>query len=193
MSKMLSLMVIFLRKSICNLPLGLLIRLISSYDSSLFVRTTPPGTTLLLFYVDDMIITGDDVAGIFSLKQFLNRQFEMKDLGTLNYFLELEISHDSNSYYLSQAKYASDRLACAGLTDCKTISTLVDPQTRLIPLDGDLLFDATLYRLLVGSLVYLILHAFSDADWTGDPTNRRSTMGFYFFLGDSLLTWRSKK
>ena len=154
-------------------------------------------------------------------------------------------SHDSTGSYLSRAKYASDLLARAGLTDCKTTSTPVDPQIRLTPLDGTLLSDATLYRQLVGSLVYLTvtrpdiayavhivsqymsaprtphytallrilrylkgtlfhglhfsasssldLRAFSDADWAGDPTDRRSTTGFCFFLGDSLLAWRSKK
>ncbi|XP_028059437.1 uncharacterized protein LOC114263138 [Camellia sinensis] len=79
----------------------------------------------------------------------------MKDLGTLNYFLGLEISHDSTGYYLSQAKYASNLLACPGLTDCKTTSSPIDPQTRFTPIDGDLLSDVTLYRQLVGSLVYL--------------------------------------
>ncbi|XP_028099643.1 uncharacterized protein LOC114299159 [Camellia sinensis] len=94
----------------------------SSYDSALFVRTTTHGTTLLLLYVDDMIITSDDVAGILSLKQFLNRQFEMKDFDTLNYFLGLEISNDSTSYYLALAKYVSNLLACVGFIDCKTTS-----------------------------------------------------------------------
>jgi len=70
----------------------------------------------------------------------------MKDLGTLNYFLRLKISHDS-----------FDLLARAGLTDCKTACTPIDPQTRLTPLDGDLLSDATLYRQLVGSLIYLTM------------------------------------
>ncbi|XP_057463909.1 uncharacterized mitochondrial protein AtMg00810-like [Actinidia eriantha] len=39
----------------------------------------------------------------------------------------------------------------------------------------------------------LQLYAYSDADWAGDPTDRRSTTGFCFFLGDSLISWRSKK
>ena len=39
----------------------------------------------------------------------------------------------------------------------------------------------------------LILRAFSDADWVGDPTNHRSTTGYYFLLGSSLISWRSKK
>jgi hypothetical protein len=39
----------------------------------------------------------------------------------------------------------------------------------------------------------LDLYVYSDVDWVGDPTNRRSTMGYCFLLGDSLISWRSKK
>lgn len=39
----------------------------------------------------------------------------------------------------------------------------------------------------------LQLRAYSDSDWAGDPTDRRSTTGFCFFLGNSLISWRSKK
>jgi hypothetical protein len=39
----------------------------------------------------------------------------------------------------------------------------------------------------------LILRAYSDADWAGDPSDRRSTTGFCIYLGDSLISWRSKK
>ena len=39
----------------------------------------------------------------------------------------------------------------------------------------------------------LQLHAYTDADWAGDPTNRRSTTSYYFLLGTSLISWRSKK
>ena len=38
-----------------------------------------------------------------------------------------------------------------------------------------------------------MLRAFSDADWTGDPTDRRSTTGYCFLLGSSLISWQSKK
>ena len=40
---------------------------------------------------------------------------------------------------------------------------------------------------------HLILRAFSDTDWAGDPTDRRSTTGYCFLLGSSLISWRSKK
>ena len=39
----------------------------------------------------------------------------------------------------------------------------------------------------------LVLRAFSDADWAGDPTDRRSTTGYCFLLSSSLISWRSKK
>ncbi|XP_028097981.1 uncharacterized protein LOC114297713 [Camellia sinensis] len=217
----------------------------SSYDSALFIRKTPHGITLLLLYVDDMIITGDDLDGIHELKHFLSSHFEMKDLGSVSYFLGLEISSTPSGLYLTQAKYASDLLSCAGLTDSKTAPTPLKYNARLTSLEGTLLSDATLYRQLVGSLVYLsitrpdISHAvhivsqflsaprsthyaailrilryvkgtlfhglhysahtplelcaYSDAGWASDPTDRRSTTGYCFFLGSLLISWQSKK
>ena len=63
----------------------------SPYDSALFLRRTDKGTILLLLYVDDMIIIGDDLSGLQELKNFLSQQFEMKDLGHLSYFLSLKL------------------------------------------------------------------------------------------------------
>lgn len=39
----------------------------------------------------------------------------------------------------------------------------------------------------------LVLRAYSDVDWAGDPTDRCSTTGYCFLLGSSLISWRSKK
>ena len=83
----------------------------SPYDSALFLCRIDTGTILLLLYVDDMIITGDDLKGIQEFKNFLSRQFEMKDLGHLSYFLGFEITHSTNGLYITQAKYAYDLLS----------------------------------------------------------------------------------
>jgi hypothetical protein len=130
---------------------------ISSYDSALFIRRTDQDIILLLLYVDDMIITGDYSIGILELKQFLSQHFEMKDLGNLSYFLCLEISSSSDGFYLTQAKYTSDLLSRANLTDCKIVDTPTELNARLNLQDGEPLRDPTLYRHLVGSLVYLIV------------------------------------
>ena len=73
-----------------------------------------------------MIITSDDLSGIRELKNFLNQQFEMKDFGHLSYFLGLEITHFTNRLYITQAKYASELLSQARLTDSKTVDTPVE-------------------------------------------------------------------
>ena len=127
----------------------------SHYDSVLFLRRIDKGTILLLLYVDDMIITGDDLNGIQELKVFLNQQFEMKDLGHLSYFLSLEITHSTDGLYITQAKYVSELLSRVGLTDSKTVDTPVELNAHLTPTGGKSLSNPSLYRRLVGSLVYL--------------------------------------
>ena len=125
------------------------------YDSALFLRHNDKGTILLLPYVDDMIITGDNLNGIQELKDFFSQQFEMKDLGHLSYFLGLEITHSTDGLYITQAKYALELLSRVRLTDSKTIDTPVKFNAHLTPLGGKPLSNPSLYRHLVGSLVYL--------------------------------------
>ena len=69
------------------------------------------GTILFLLYVDDMIIIGNNLNDIQELKDFLNQQFEMKDLRYLNYFLGLEITHVTDGLYITWTKYASELLS----------------------------------------------------------------------------------
>jgi len=134
----------------------------SAYDSAHFLWTTGDGIILIFLYVDDMIITGDDLSGIRDLQHFLSQNFEMRDLGLLNYFLGLEVTSGSDGYYLSQAKYASDLLSKASLTDSKTCTSPLEPNIRLLATDGESLPDATLYRQLVDNLIYLIVHLVSQ-------------------------------
>ena len=79
----------------------------------------------------------------------------MKDLGPFSYFLGLEVSSSSDSYYLTQAKYISDLICRARITDSKIVDTPIEYNNRLNTHDGEPLLDTTLYRQLVGSLFYL--------------------------------------
>ena len=81
----------------------------------------------------------------------------MKDLGHLSYFLGFEITHSTDGLYITQAKYASELLSQAGLIDSKIVDTPVEHKAHLTPMGGKLLSNPSLYRRLVGSLVYLIV------------------------------------
>jgi len=74
----------------------------STHDPALFVHTSSRGRTLLLLYVDDMIITGDDPQFIAFVKARLSEQFLMSDLGPLRYFLGIKVSSTPQGFYLSQ-------------------------------------------------------------------------------------------
>jgi hypothetical protein len=77
----------------------------SAHDPALFVHVSPRGSTLLILYVDDMIITGDDPENIAFVKTRLSDQFLMSDLDPLRYFLGIEISSAAEGFFLSQEKY----------------------------------------------------------------------------------------
>ena len=62
-------------------------------DHTMFTRHSLEGkTTVLIVYVDDIILTGDDVVEIKNLKERIASEFEIKDLGALKYFLGVEVA-----------------------------------------------------------------------------------------------------
>uniref|UniRef100_A0A2N9F8S5 Reverse transcriptase Ty1/copia-type domain-containing protein n=1 Tax=Fagus sylvatica TaxID=28930 RepID=A0A2N9F8S5_FAGSY len=89
-------------------------------------------------------------------KHQLSSEFAMKDLGPLNYFLGVQVSHFAGGLFLSQHKYAKEILAKASMTDCKPIGTPL-AQKHHLQLEGGSLVDATNYRSIVGALQYLTL------------------------------------
>ena len=129
----------------------------SQVDHSLFVHSDGSNFTALLIYVDDMIITGNDVACVVNLKQVLDQKFGIKDLGSLKYFLGLEIAIGAKGISINQRKYALDVLKEAGMLGCKPAKTPMEQQLKLSKSDGEVLKDAGQYRRLIGKLMYLTL------------------------------------
>ncbi|KAF5469242.1 hypothetical protein F2P56_013330 [Juglans regia] len=197
----------------------------SKYDTSLFLRKSDMGIVVLLVYVDDIVITSSDSALLVQLKTHLSESFHMKDLGLSRIFLDL--------------RYIVVPL------EAPSVDTPMELNVKIRKEEGDLLTDPSLYRKLVGSLVYLTitrpdisfavqqvsqflqtprhlhlvavrriiryvqgtsarglffpagnsphLAAYSDVDWAGCVDTRRSIIGWCVFLGDALISWKSKK
>ena len=123
-------------------------------DSSLFVKANEGRLAIVLVYVDDLIVTGDDEAEIFLIKENFSVRFQMKELGQMKHFLGLEIDHVQEGIVLHQQKYSKDLLKKFGMLRCKPILTPMEPNVNLCAHEGKDLEDATMYRKLVGSLIY---------------------------------------
>jgi len=102
-----------------------------------------------------MIITGSDIEEISQLKNNLFREFEMKDLGGLKYFLGIEVIRSNKGIFISQRKYIMDLLAETGMVDCKPIDTPMQVNHGLKFEEGANLADKERYQRLVGKLIYL--------------------------------------
>ncbi|CAM8902375.1 unnamed protein product [Rhodiola kirilowii] len=115
----------------------------SDHDPAFFIYSSSRGRTLLLLYVDDIIITGDDSDYITFVKDKLHTLFLMTDVGPLSYLIGIEISSNPEGFFLSQDKYIRDLLDCASLTDHRTIDTPMELNVHLHATDGEPLEDTT--------------------------------------------------
>lgn len=77
----------------------------SPYDPSMFISKSPKGIAVALVYVDDILITGNDLQSISRLRNTLSAAFQMKDLGEAQYFLGLEVHHTPKGLFVNQHKY----------------------------------------------------------------------------------------
>ena len=93
---------------------------------------------LLIVYVDDIIITGDDAQEITDLKCYLQKHFQTNDFGSLWCFLGIEVARSRKGITLSQRKYALHILSETCMLGCKTTDTLMKVKVKLLPDQGDL-------------------------------------------------------
>ena len=76
----------------------------------MFIKFDNGKITILIVYVDDIVVTGDNHEEMARLKKYLATQFEIKDLGKLRYFLGIEVARLEKGIFLSQRKYVIDLL-----------------------------------------------------------------------------------
>ena len=217
----------------------------SKCDYSLFTKTEGSIFIGLLVCVDDILIASNNPESVKVFTTFLDQQFKLKDLGPAKYFLGLELARSHKGISLCQRKYALEILQDLGFLGSKPVKFPMKQHLKLSKDQGELLTDPSVYRRLIGRLLYLTLtrpdicysvsflsqfmseprlshlHAahrvlqylkdtigqglffpsttplqlkgFCDSDWARCPDTRRSVTSFCIFLGESLVSWRSKK
>ncbi|GJX92669.1 ribonuclease H-like domain-containing protein [Tanacetum coccineum] len=109
----------------------------------------------LLIYVDEIILTTSSLALLQQIICSLNNEFDMTDLGALNYFLGISTDCNPTGLFLSQKKYALQLLECAHMVTCNPFWTPIDTESKL-GLKGSPVQDPTLYLSLASGLQYLI-------------------------------------
>jgi histone deacetylase 1/2 len=131
----------------------------SKADTSLFYYNKGTNSVYVLVYVDDIIVASSSPEATRALLDDLQKDFALKDLGDLHYFLGIEVKKQKEGLVLTQQRYAADILARSGMDKCKAIDTPLSSIEKLsvvegIPLGPD---DSMKYRSLVGALQYLTL------------------------------------
>ena len=141
-------------------------------DHTMFVLKKESLIIILIVYVDDIILTGNDTEEITRIKMALNKEFEVKDLGNLKYFLGMEVARSREGIYVSQRKYILDLLKETGMLGCRPsavpISTTKKVKKNSKPAKtekeaarrkkqekDEVATDKGKYQRLVGKLIYL--------------------------------------
>ncbi|KAF5477148.1 hypothetical protein F2P56_003820 [Juglans regia] len=129
----------------------------SKADYSLFTKSEGTSFIAILVCVDDIIVASNCVDAVNTLKVSLNDKFKIKDLGKLKYFLGLEVARSEEGIYVCQRKYALDILKDFGTIGSAPARIHLDQNLKLSKDQVELLADPTLYRRLIGRLLYLTI------------------------------------
>ncbi|GAA0169316.1 transmembrane signal receptor [Lithospermum erythrorhizon] len=136
------------------------------YEHTLFTKVSSKGTIIIVsLYVDDLIVTGDDEDLIRQFKASMIREFDMTDLGGMNYFMGIEVIQRQNGIFICQKQYTEAVLKRFGMFDCKPVGTPMATGLKIDQESEGKMVDDTLYKQIVGSLMYLtntrpdIMHA----------------------------------
>jgi hypothetical protein len=126
----------------------------SKVDSNLYFKFMNDDPYILLLYVDDLFLNGEENI-IIDCKKKLIENFEMKYLGLMNYFLGFEVLQSPDKIFLNQGKYAVEILKRFDMLECKSMNTPMETNLKILVDTSSELLDVMLYRSIIGSLMYL--------------------------------------
>jgi hypothetical protein len=140
-------------------------------DLNVYMLRTVDSLLLLVMYFNDFFITGFSTSSIDAVKRILHDRFLMMDMCLLHFFLGLDIIQDALGIKLSQAKYARDILERFHMKNYKSTPTPFLSGVKLEDDGENPLVDNTLYRKLMGSLLYLT-HSRPDLSYAVGTVSR---------------------
>ncbi|XP_062233312.1 uncharacterized mitochondrial protein AtMg00810-like [Phragmites australis] len=104
-----------------------------------------------------MVLSASSEALLQDIITRLRAEFAVKDMGTLRFFLGIDVRRTPHGFLLSQTKYAEDLLDRACMTNCKPTATPIDVKAKLSSASGTAVRDASEYRSIAGGLQYLTI------------------------------------
>ncbi|KAL0292315.1 UNVERIFIED_CONTAM: hypothetical protein Sangu_3255100 [Sesamum angustifolium] len=111
--------------------------------------------TLYIKSQDDLIYTGNNEKMIQDFKEDMMKTFKMSDLGLMHFFLGIEINQEKEGIFICQRKYTETLLKKFKMESCKTVTTPLVTGEKYQKEDGSQKVDGSMYRSLIGSLLYL--------------------------------------
>lgn len=125
-------------------------------EHTLFTKSKEGGKLLIVnLYVDDLIFTGNDKSMCDEFKKSMMLEFDMSDLGKMRYFLGVEVLQNPDGIYICQKKYAREVLERFGMNRSNPVNNPIVPGSKLLKDEKGVRVDATLFKQVVGSLMYL--------------------------------------
>ena len=119
---------------------------------------------IIVIWVDDLLIFGKEPGSVKGVKADLKKEFEMKDLGEVQYFLGIQVIRQRpHRIHISQANYIDTILNRFGMRDCNPVTTPVAMGTRLLKhMDGEKAVEQRYYQQMVGSQMYSMMSTRAD-------------------------------
>ena len=124
-------------------------------EITLYIKESDGKILIFVLYVDDFIFTGSDDFLIVDFKQVMKNEFEMTDLGLLRYFLGIEVKQTENGIFISQEKYVAQILERFKMQNNKYAPNPTVMGLKLRKEDCSSNVNLTLYKIMIGSLMYL--------------------------------------
>ena len=128
----------------------------SANEATLYVKRSDDEVQLIVsLYVDDLLVIGNASDSLKKFKYEMQAEFEMSDLGEMNFFLGMEFSQSDAGIFIRQKKYALEILKKFHMERCKPVTTPLVVNEKLSKNEEDDKADASVYRSIIGSLLYL--------------------------------------